>query len=105
MAAYDGVVMYALAMNAAHSTDPHVFNSSILGVTTAMNGAVVVNSYADGLRALKAGKHIQYLGATGPIVFDQHHNSPGEFDVVKYTSPTQQQIVVTILPQQIAQLK
>jgi ABC-type branched-subunit amino acid transport system substrate-binding protein len=105
MAAYDGVVMYALAMNAAHSTDPHVFNSDILGVTTAMNGAVVVNSYADGLRALKAGKHIQYLGATGPIVFDQHHNSPGEFDVVRYTSPTQQQILVTILPQQIAQLK
>lgn len=105
MAAYDGVVMFALAMVAAHSTDPHVFNGAIFGVTTKAQGSAVVTSFDAGAHALAQRKHVQYQGATGPIVFDQSHNSPGEFNVVNFTSPSQQQVLTTILPDQIARLK
>jgi len=40
-----------------------------------------VHSYADGVAALKAGKKIDYVGATGLIVFNQFHNSTGGFEI------------------------
>jgi ABC-type branched-subunit amino acid transport system substrate-binding protein len=84
MVDYDGLIVMALAANAAHSTTPSVFNKFIPAVTTASPGAVVVHSYADGVAALKAGKTIDYVGATGIIAWDQWHNSTGEFEVQGY---------------------
>ena len=55
--------------------------SSKVAVTTASPGTVVVHSYADGVAALKAGKKIDYVGATGIIAWDKWHNSTGEFEV------------------------
>jgi len=43
-----------------------------------------VYSYADGLRELKAGKKIDYVGATGAILWDKWHNSAGEFEIQGY---------------------
>ena len=74
----------ALAATAAKSTSPAVWNKFIPAVTTASPGAVVVHSYADGLAALKAGKKIDYVGATGIIVWNQYHNSTGGFEVTGY---------------------
>jgi ABC-type branched-subunit amino acid transport system substrate-binding protein len=79
---YDDVIIMALAMEAAKSTNPSVYNSFIPKVTTASPNAVKVYSYAEGLKELQAGKQIQYIGATGAIAFDQYHNSPGGFEVV-----------------------
>ncbi|HLH66773.1 MAG TPA: ABC transporter substrate-binding protein [Solirubrobacteraceae bacterium] len=72
---YDGFIMIALAMDAAHTTNPVVANNWIPKVTEPGAGKTVVYSYAQGLAALKAGKQIQYVGAAGPIRFDQWHNS------------------------------
>ena len=72
---YDGFVMAALAMQASHSTNPKVANSWIPKVTEPAHGKTIVYSYAQGLKALKAGKKIQYIGAAGPIKFDKWHNS------------------------------
>ena len=84
MVDYDGLMVMALAANAAKSTNPAVWNAYIPAVTTASPVAVVVHSYADGIAALKAGKKIDYVGATGIIVWDKWHNSTGEFEVQGY---------------------
>lgn len=80
---YDGVIATALAMNAAHSVNPAVFNSYISKVTNPGTGKTVVYTYAQGVAALKAGKQIQYYGATGIIDFNKYHNSDGNQEAVQ----------------------
>ncbi|MDE3130322.1 MAG: ABC transporter substrate-binding protein [Acidobacteriota bacterium] len=81
---YDSVVIAALAMNAAHSTKPSVYNRYITKVTAPSSGAVVVHSYAAGKAALARGKRIQYVGATGPVVFNKWHNAGNQFAIERY---------------------
>jgi ABC-type branched-subunit amino acid transport system substrate-binding protein len=84
MVDYDGLIVMALAATAANSTTPSVWNAYIPKVTTAGPGVMTVNSYADGVAALKAGKKIDYVGATGLIVWNQYHNSTGGFEIAGY---------------------
>jgi branched-chain amino acid transport system substrate-binding protein len=77
--AYDNVIIMALAMQAAKSTDPSVYNNFITKVSNASPGAAVVHDFAAGKAALAAGKSIQYVGTIGPLSFDSTHNSPGLF--------------------------
>ncbi len=84
VADYDSVVIMALAMDMAHSTSPKVYNAYITKVSNPSPGAVIVHNYADGKRALAAGKHIQYIGASGPTVFDRWHNAGQGFAIEQY---------------------
>jgi len=79
---YDGLIAVALAMDAAKSTNPKVFNSKISAVCNPGPGKKVVYNYAQGVAALKAGKQISYFGATGLINFDKYHNSFGNQEAV-----------------------
>jgi branched-chain amino acid transport system substrate-binding protein len=79
---WDGVMVVALAMNAAHSVNPTVFNRFIPQVANPGAGKTIVYTYAQGVAALKAGKQIQYFGATGLINFNQWHNSYGDQEAV-----------------------
>lgn len=72
---YGGFIAFALAMTAAHSTDPTVVSNYITKVTAPGPGKEVVYTYASGVTALKAGKKIQYIGPAGPMLFDQWHTS------------------------------
>lgn len=83
MSFYDAVNLIALAAQEAKSTNPVVFNSYITRVASPSPGAVTVYSFAQGKRALAAGKKIRYVAVVGEITFDQYHNSPGEFEIVK----------------------
>jgi branched-chain amino acid transport system substrate-binding protein len=83
MSYWDTVNLYALAAEMAKSTNPAVFTPDIVKVTTPKPGAVIVHDFAQGKAALLAGKQIQYVGAVGPIVFDQWRNSPGLFEIVR----------------------
>jgi ABC-type branched-subunit amino acid transport system substrate-binding protein len=104
MTYYDGVNLMALAMLKAKSTSPGVYASQIVGLTQASPGAVVVNSFAQGKQALAAGKQIQYVGAIGPILFDQWHNSSAAYEAA--SNPRGQvKIVGTVSSAQIAKLK
>jgi ABC-type branched-subunit amino acid transport system substrate-binding protein len=85
-APFDGLIIMALAMTAAHSTSPAVFNSHILSVTAPGPGKTVVYSYRSGVAALKAGKKIQYVGAGGPTIFNRWHNATGEYGVYQYVN-------------------
>jgi ABC-type branched-subunit amino acid transport system substrate-binding protein len=102
MAPYDDVITMALAMTAAHSTKPSVYNNFIINVTKPRQGAVVVHTYAEGVAALKSGKQIQYVGASGAFPFNAHHSSPGIYADVLPSHGNQ--LVATIPTQTLSQL-
>jgi len=83
-AAYDGVVEFALAMLASHSTSPAVWDSYVTKVSNPSAGAVIVNTFAEGKAALAAGKTIDYVGVTGQADYNSWHNSNGAFTVTGY---------------------
>ncbi|MHB8220995.1 MAG: ABC transporter substrate-binding protein [Acidimicrobiales bacterium] len=83
---YDATIILALAMTEANSTNPTVFNKDIMKVTAPGNGKTVVYSYSSGVAALKAGKQIQYIGASGPTIFNKYHNAAGEYGVYQYVN-------------------
>lgn len=84
VADYDSVIIMALAMDAAHSTNPSVYNNYITKVTAPSSGATVVHTYAAGKAALAQGKQIQYVGAVGPLAFNQWHNAGNQFAIERY---------------------
>jgi len=104
MSYYDGVLLMALAANVTKSTSPAVWNATIPSLTTASSGAEQVHSYAEGLAALKAGKKIDYVGATGIIAFNQWHNSGGGFEIGAYDSQGNLNLVDQISAAQLAPL-
>lgn len=91
---FDSVIISALAMLAAGTTDPKVWNDFITKVTTAGGGATVVNTFADGKAALAAGKKIDYEGASGAFSFNQWHNSSGGFEVLGYPTGNGSQPII-----------
>jgi neutral amino acid transport system substrate-binding protein len=83
---YDGIIMTALAMVATNSTDPTVYNPKIIDIANGVSGATIVNTYADGLAALKAGKTIRFEGAAGENNFNQYNNSQSGYILVTYNA-------------------
>jgi ABC-type branched-subunit amino acid transport system substrate-binding protein len=83
---YDGMNLAALAMVAAGSTDTAKWKPFITTIGDGVPGAVVVHSFAEGVRALKAGKKIHYIGPGGITSFDAFHDSPGIFQIDTYTA-------------------
>lgn len=82
IANYNAINMMALAMLQTHSTNRVVANKDLMSIITPKPGAVVVNSFAAGKKAILAGKKIQYVGAGGPIVLNRYHNTAGGYRVV-----------------------
>ncbi len=78
---YDSVNIMGLAMLAAKSTKPSVYNAYITRVTAPSRGAVVVRTFKAGKAALAHHKRIQYLGVTGPFLFNRYHNAPVRFEI------------------------
>jgi branched-chain amino acid transport system substrate-binding protein len=85
VADYDSAIIMALAMEAAHSTTPSVYNSYITKVTAPAAGATVVHTYGAGKAALAQGKRIRYVGAVGPLDFNQWHNAGNQFAIERYS--------------------
>ena len=104
MTYYDSVLLMALAATATKSTNPAVWNATIPALTTASPDAETVHSYADGVAALKAGKKIDYVGATGIIAFNQWHNSGGGFEIAAYQSNGNLNLVSQISAAQLVPL-
>jgi ABC-type branched-subunit amino acid transport system substrate-binding protein len=102
MTYYDSIMLMALAATKANSLNPAVWDAVIPAITTP--GATVVHTYAEGLAALKAGKNIDYVGATGVIDFNQWHNSGGSFEIGDYDSSGNLNLVDQISAAQLAPL-
>lgn len=93
---YDAVIVLALAMDAAKSTDGSVYNKDIMQVTAPGAGKQVVYTYAAGKAALAAGHQIQYIGASGPILFNAYHNSFGSQAAEEFPANAPAVVVGTI---------
>jgi hypothetical protein len=61
-------------------------------------GGQPVYSYQQGLDALKAGKRITYIGASGPFTYNQYHNVFGPFIAVKASTSGTYSTVATLSP-------
>jgi ABC-type branched-subunit amino acid transport system substrate-binding protein len=83
---YDGMNLAALAMVAANSTVTAKWLPYIESIGDGVPGAVTVNSFAQGVSELKAGKKIRFEGPGGPTSFDSFHDSPGIFQIDTYTA-------------------
>jgi branched-chain amino acid transport system substrate-binding protein len=101
---YDSVNIMGLAMIAAKSTNPVKYNAEIPVVSNPGTGKVVVHTFAAGKAALEAGKKIQYIGASGPAVFNRFHNSTGAFEVAGYVGPGKIRLASVVTAAQIAAL-
>jgi hypothetical protein len=97
-ATYDGVIALALAMVKAGSTDPSAYVPDIPKVTSPGAGVTVVNTYAQGLAALKAGQQIQYVGAAGAMVFNQYGTANRPYAPWTYNVAAHQWIMGATLP-------
>jgi branched-chain amino acid transport system substrate-binding protein len=97
-ATYDGIIALALAMDAAKSIDPAVFTAYIPKVTAGAGGATVVSTYAQGVAALKAGETVQYVGAAGPMVFNQYGTANRPYAPWTYDATRHNWIMGATLP-------
>jgi hypothetical protein len=100
---YDSANIVALAMVAAHSTNPAVFVNDIAKVTNDTSGTRVTN-FAQGVRALKAGKSIYYDGAVGEYLFNKYHWVLDGYDLYRLTSTDKLTPVSSLSGQQVANL-
>jgi ABC-type branched-subunit amino acid transport system substrate-binding protein len=96
---YDGMIIWALAADMAHSTSGPAVNADIPKVTAP--GGVLVYSYPQGLKEIKAGKRITYIGASGPFDFNKYHNVFGPFDAVVAAASGTYKTVYTLTPAQL----
>jgi len=92
------VIAAALAMVAAKSIDPKVYVKYLTKVTAASSGATVVNTYAQAVGALNAGQTIQYVGATGPMVFDAHNTANRPYATWTFDPSTKSWVIGQTLP-------
>jgi ABC-type branched-subunit amino acid transport system substrate-binding protein len=81
---YDAVIIGALAMTEAKTTDPTVWVDHI---TTVSNPpGTMCYTYASCIQLLNQGQKINYEGASGPQDFDQYHNTYGDWDIVQWNA-------------------
>ena len=83
-AGYDFVNLVALAAIQTKSTDTAVLNKEIVNLANGTSGAVDVFTFPQGERAIAAGKSIHYVGVTGPISFNQWHNSSAGLQMERF---------------------
>lgn len=98
---YDGIIVDALAMEQAKSTDGAKVIAAVPLVTDP--GGTVVYDYPSALKLLQAGKRITYVGASGPYNYNKFHNVFGPFIAVRATgTASTYETVATITADQLA---
>lgn len=78
---FTGINIMSLAIDMAHSSKGSVYNKDIMKIVKGGAGTVKVHTYVQGLRALEHHKNIQYVGTSGTIKFNSHHNFVGSWGV------------------------
>jgi branched-chain amino acid transport system substrate-binding protein len=79
---YDSVVIAALAMDQAKSTDPKVWTKDITAVSNPPGTACT--DYASCAKLIKNGTKVNYEGAGGSDDFNSHHNVFSGFSIVGF---------------------
>ncbi|MGE5334046.1 MAG: ABC transporter substrate-binding protein [Nitrososphaerota archaeon] len=94
---YDSVIIACLAIQKAGTTDPTVWINDVSKVADGPGD--VVTNYADGVKALKAGKNINYEGASGNDNYNNYHNVAGGWDIVQWDAQGQSLHTVYSVPE------
>ncbi len=81
---YDAVMEFALAIQAAGSTNGSKINAAIAKVSNPPG--INVSTWSSGLKELKANVKVHFVGAGGPAGFNQYHNSVGTFGAFRANS-------------------
>ena len=97
---YDAIIIAALAMTDANSTDPSVWVNKITDVANAPGTQCF--TYATCLQLLKSGQKITYQGVGEQGGFNQYHNVFSGWDVVQFSSAGQLHTLYTVTPQVLA---
>jgi ABC-type branched-subunit amino acid transport system substrate-binding protein len=102
---YDAIVIMALAMLEAKTPDPSFYNAFIPKVVGNAPGSTEVHSFKEGMDAIAAGKSINYVGAGGPVAFDQYQNSTGAFELIGYAANGTNPQLAVVSAEDIAKLR
>lgn len=97
---YDSIVIAALAMTLAHSTNPRVWVNDITKVSNPPGK--VCGTYVSCRNLIKHHKKINYDGAAGNDNFNQYHNVFSGFEMVGFDSSLNNVIRGTVTPKQLA---
>lgn len=81
---YDLLIASALAIEKAGTTDAEAWAQAMFDVTG--GGGEEVNTYADGIAALRAGNDIDYNGVTGTMEYTDTGIVAGIFGIFRWTS-------------------
>jgi ABC-type branched-subunit amino acid transport system substrate-binding protein len=97
---YDSIVLAALAMTEAKSTDPKVWHTHVADVSSPPGTACT--DYKACVTLLNAGKQIDYNGAGGDDNFNKYHNVFSGFSVVGFNQDLTNTAGTYVTPEQIA---
>src|SRR5258706_10636161 len=96
---YDGLLLLALATDAAGSTNGDEVGAMMKTITNPPG--IMVSDYATAYQDLKAGKKINYEGASGPLDFNNHNYVYEPFDVLQFDASGNPKVVTTISVNQL----
>ena len=91
---YDAVKLAALAVQKSGATTGKAVADAVTQVSNPPGTAV--STYADAVKAIKAGQKINYDGAAGNDDFNQYHNVFGPFTVLHFNSSGGTDVVETL---------
>ncbi|MCU1489652.1 MAG: hypothetical protein JWM85_1057 [Acidimicrobiaceae bacterium] len=97
---YDSIVISALAMTMAKSTDPKVWVKDITKVSNPPGAQC--GTYASCVALIKKGQKINYQGASGNDDFNQFHNVFSGFQMEGFNSSLNNTVRGTVSPKQLA---
>jgi len=97
---YDSIVISALAMTYAKSTNPKIWTKDIIKVSNPPG--TVCGTYKTCLSLLKRHKKINYDGAAGNDDFNKFHNVFSGFQMVGFDSKLNNVIRTNVTPAQLA---
>ena len=83
---YDGLVLAALAMTEAKSTDSSKWAPLVAQIANGGPGTTEVRTYPEGVHALAKGERIHYVGAAGALSFNKWHNNAVAWTGYRYVS-------------------
>jgi ABC-type branched-subunit amino acid transport system substrate-binding protein len=99
---YDSVIIASLAMTEARSTNPTVWVNDVIKVSNPPG--IKCYWYSACVALIKAGKKINYEGATGPEDFNQYHNTFSGFTIDGFNASDQLVAKGVVTAQQVASL-
>jgi hypothetical protein len=93
--AYDSVISQALAIDKANSILGPDINAAMTSVTNPPGTACY--TYSTCYTMIKAGTKINYEGASGPLDYNQYHNTFGPYAAFQQNPTTGQQDQILVM--------